>query len=28
VPALNIGDRDVAEGLTRLALALRTFLKS
>ncbi len=27
VPALNIGDTDVAEGLTRLALALRTFVK-
>ena len=26
VPALNIGDRDVAEGLTRLALALRASL--
>ncbi|MBS1937919.1 MAG: aminotransferase class III-fold pyridoxal phosphate-dependent enzyme, partial [Bacteroidetes bacterium] len=26
VPALNIGDRDVSEGLTRLALALRSFL--
>jgi len=28
VPALNIADRDITEGLTRLALALRAFLKS
>ncbi|MBS0589351.1 MAG: aminotransferase class III-fold pyridoxal phosphate-dependent enzyme, partial [Proteobacteria bacterium] len=27
VPALNIGDTDVSEGLTRLALALRAFTK-